>query len=154
VLDRLPTAQEAVVIRDVLGILKRRRMTAEALSGLERASLVKTPNLTLSPSGSFSGNCPPGGAVPSAAVRARRKDRQYKLSAPRTTRTKRSNTNGDLLRKTPNSKDRVAASSYTVPALEQISLKAGAINKPYGNEAPWKPTTPSYPMELGKERLN
>ena len=37
VLDRLPTAQEAVVIREVLGIRKRRRMTAEALSGLERA---------------------------------------------------------------------------------------------------------------------
>jgi hypothetical protein len=35
-LDRLPTADEAVVIREVLGIRKRRHMTAEALSKLER----------------------------------------------------------------------------------------------------------------------
>jgi hypothetical protein len=44
VLDRLATAQEAVVIREVLGIRKRRRMTAEALSGLEPArDLLKRP---------------------------------------------------------------------------------------------------------------
>jgi hypothetical protein len=45
-LDRLPTADEAVVIRKVLGIRKRRHMTAEALSKLERTrGLIKSPNL-------------------------------------------------------------------------------------------------------------
>ena len=45
-LDRLPTADEAVVIREVLGIRKRRHMTAEALSKLERTrGLIKSPNL-------------------------------------------------------------------------------------------------------------
>lgn len=45
-LDRLPTAQEAVVIREVLGIRKRRHMTAELLSKLERArELIKSPKL-------------------------------------------------------------------------------------------------------------
>ena len=41
-----PTADEAVVIREVLGIRKRRHMTAEALSKLERTrALIKSPNL-------------------------------------------------------------------------------------------------------------
>ena len=45
-LDRLPTADEAVVIREVLGIRKRRHMTTEALSKLERTrGLIKSPNL-------------------------------------------------------------------------------------------------------------
>jgi hypothetical protein len=45
-LDRLPTAQEAVVIREVLGIRKRRHMTPEALSRLKRArGLIKSPDL-------------------------------------------------------------------------------------------------------------
>ena len=45
-LDRLPTADEAVVIREVLGIRKHRHMTAEALSKLERTrGLIKSPNL-------------------------------------------------------------------------------------------------------------
>ena len=45
-LDRLPTADEAVVIREVLGMRKRRHMTAEALSKLERTrGLIKSPNL-------------------------------------------------------------------------------------------------------------
>ena len=45
-LDRLPTAEEAVVIREVLGIRKRRLMTADALSKLERArGSIKSPNI-------------------------------------------------------------------------------------------------------------
>jgi hypothetical protein len=45
-LDRLPTADEAVVIREVLGIRKRRHMTAEALSKLERTRrFIKSPDL-------------------------------------------------------------------------------------------------------------
>ena len=45
-LDRLPTAEEAVVTREVLGIRKRRLMTADALSKLERArGSIKSPNL-------------------------------------------------------------------------------------------------------------
>ena len=45
-LDRLPTADEAVVIREVLGLRKRRHMPAEALSKLERTrGLIKSPNL-------------------------------------------------------------------------------------------------------------
>ena len=45
-LDRLPTAEEAVVIREVLGIRKRRLMTAEAPSKLERArGSIKSPNI-------------------------------------------------------------------------------------------------------------
>jgi hypothetical protein len=45
-LDRLPTADEADTIRDLIGIRKRRHMTAEALSKLERArGSIKSPNL-------------------------------------------------------------------------------------------------------------
>ena len=45
-LDRLPTQAEAGAIRDALGIRKRRIMTAEALSNLERArGSIKSPNL-------------------------------------------------------------------------------------------------------------
>jgi hypothetical protein len=45
-LDRLPTADEADTIRDLIGIRKRRHMTAEALSKLERAQgSIKSPNL-------------------------------------------------------------------------------------------------------------
>ena len=59
-LDRLPTADEAVVIREVLGIRKRRHMTAEALSKLERTrGLIKSPNLAphSAPEGALAGNC-------------------------------------------------------------------------------------------------
>ena len=45
-LDRLPTQAEAEAIRSALGIRKRRNMTAEALSNLERArGSIKSPNL-------------------------------------------------------------------------------------------------------------
>jgi hypothetical protein len=45
-LDCLPTAAEAATIRDLIGIRKRRLMTAEALSKLERArGSIKSPNL-------------------------------------------------------------------------------------------------------------
>ena len=44
-LDRLPTAAEAELIRDLIGIRKRRHVTAEALSNLERArGSTKSPN--------------------------------------------------------------------------------------------------------------
>ena len=36
-LDRLPAPAEAAAVRDLIGIRKRRHMTAEALSNLERA---------------------------------------------------------------------------------------------------------------------
>ena len=36
-LDRLPTAAEAELIRDLIGIRKRRHVTGDALSNLERA---------------------------------------------------------------------------------------------------------------------
>jgi hypothetical protein len=43
-LDRLPTPAEAEAIRDLIGIRKRRHMTAEALSSLERArESIKSP---------------------------------------------------------------------------------------------------------------
>jgi hypothetical protein len=42
--DRLPTPAEADAIRDVIGIRRRRHMTAEALANLERArEAIKTP---------------------------------------------------------------------------------------------------------------
>ena len=45
-LDRLPTPIEAESIRDLIGIRKRRRMTAEALSSLGRArESIKSPVL-------------------------------------------------------------------------------------------------------------
>ena len=45
-LDRLPTAAEAELIRDLIGIRKRRHMTAKALSNLERArGSTKSPNI-------------------------------------------------------------------------------------------------------------
>jgi len=44
-LDRLPTAAETELIRDLIGIRKRRHGTAEALSNLERArGSTKSPN--------------------------------------------------------------------------------------------------------------
>ena len=61
-LDRLPTADEAVVIREVLGIRKRRHMTTEALSKLERTrGLIKSPNLAP--------HSAPEGALPAGAMR-------------------------------------------------------------------------------------
>jgi hypothetical protein len=43
-LDRLPTPAEADTIRDVVGIRRRRHMTAEALANLERArKAIKSP---------------------------------------------------------------------------------------------------------------
>jgi hypothetical protein len=43
-LDRLPTPAEADAIRDVIGIRRRRHMTAEALANLERArKAIKSP---------------------------------------------------------------------------------------------------------------
>ena len=43
-LDRLPTPAEAESIRDLIGIRKRRHMTADALSALERArGAIKSP---------------------------------------------------------------------------------------------------------------
>ena len=45
-LDRLPTSGEAESIRDLIGIRKRRQMTAEALSSLGRArESIKSPVL-------------------------------------------------------------------------------------------------------------
>jgi hypothetical protein len=45
-LDRPPTQAEADTIRDLIGIRKRRHMTAAALSKLERArGSIKSPNL-------------------------------------------------------------------------------------------------------------
>ena len=44
-LDRLPTAAEAELIRDLIGIRKRRHVTGDALSNLERArGSTKSPN--------------------------------------------------------------------------------------------------------------
>jgi hypothetical protein len=43
-LDRLPKADEAVLIREAIGIRKRRHLTPEALVALERArAAIKTP---------------------------------------------------------------------------------------------------------------
>jgi hypothetical protein len=49
-LDRLPTPAEAEAIRDVIGIRRRRHMTAEALANLERArGSIKSPASMRSP---------------------------------------------------------------------------------------------------------
>jgi hypothetical protein len=46
-LDRLPTVAEAELIRDLIGIRKRRHMTPEAISKLEQRGSIKSPIIAL-----------------------------------------------------------------------------------------------------------